>query len=98
MTSIERASRAFLGERFIGFRPASGKLLRPEAGRRTENRQTKPTHASILGTAVHPYTDPDMPHATGPFDVTITKQETAPDAAAARNLLYKEFHGDLEAV
>ena len=39
-----------------------------------------------------------MPHATGPFDVTITKQETAPDAAVGRNLLYKEFHGDLEAV
>ena len=38
-----------------------------------------------------------MPHAKGPFDVTITKQETAPDAAVARNLLYKEFHGDLEA-
>ncbi|MEO6525427.1 MAG: DUF3224 domain-containing protein [Gemmatimonadaceae bacterium] len=37
-------------------------------------------------------------HATGPFDVTITKQEAAPDAAVARNLLYKEFHGDLEAV
>jgi hypothetical protein len=37
-------------------------------------------------------------HAKGSFDVTITKQETAPDAAVARNLLYKEFHGDLEAV
>ncbi|HEV7993265.1 MAG TPA: DUF3224 domain-containing protein [Gemmatimonadaceae bacterium] len=39
-----------------------------------------------------------MPHATGSFDVTITKQETAPDAAVARNLLYKEFHGELEAI
>lgn len=39
-----------------------------------------------------------MPHAKGPFDVTITKQDTAPDAAVARNLLYKEFHGDLEAI
>ena len=38
-----------------------------------------------------------MPHAKGPFDVTITKQDTAPDAAVARNLLYKEFHGDLDA-
>jgi Protein of unknown function (DUF3224) len=38
-----------------------------------------------------------MPHAKGSFDVTLTKQETAPDAAVARNLLYKEFHGDLEA-
>jgi uncharacterized protein DUF3224 len=36
--------------------------------------------------------------ANGPFDVTITKQETAPDAAVARNLLYKEFHGELEAI
>jgi hypothetical protein len=34
-------------------------------------------------------------HATGPFDVTITPQESAP---VARKLLYKEFHGDLEAV
>ncbi len=39
-----------------------------------------------------------MPHASGSFDVTLTKQETAPDAAVARNLLYKEFHGDLEAI
>jgi hypothetical protein len=37
-------------------------------------------------------------HASGSFDVTLTKQETAPDAAVARNLLYKEFHGDLEAI
>jgi hypothetical protein len=37
-------------------------------------------------------------HATGPFDVTITPQESAPDAPVARKLLYKEFHGDLEAV
>ena len=37
-------------------------------------------------------------HAKGPFDVTITPQESAPDAAVARMLLYKEFHGDLEAV
>jgi hypothetical protein len=36
-------------------------------------------------------------HATGPFDVTITPQDTAPDAPA-RMVLYKEFHGDLEAV
>jgi hypothetical protein len=39
-----------------------------------------------------------MPHASGSFDVTLTKQDTAPDAAVSRNLLYKEFHGDLEAV
>jgi uncharacterized protein DUF3224 len=39
-----------------------------------------------------------MPHATGPFDVTITPQQGAPDAAVARMLLYKEFHGDLEAI
>jgi hypothetical protein len=39
-----------------------------------------------------------MPHATGPFDVTVTPQETAPDAPVARMLLYKEFHGDLDAV
>ena len=37
-------------------------------------------------------------HAEGPFDVTITPQESAPDAAVARMLLYKEFHGDLEAI
>ena len=37
-------------------------------------------------------------HAKGPFTVTITPQESAPDAAVARMLLYKEFHGDLEAV
>jgi hypothetical protein len=39
-----------------------------------------------------------MPHATGPFDVTVTPQETAPDAPVARMLLYKQFHGDLDAV
>ena len=39
-----------------------------------------------------------MPTAKGSFDVTITPQESAPDAAVGRNLLYKEFHGDLEAV
>jgi hypothetical protein len=38
-----------------------------------------------------------MPTATGPFDVTITPQEAPPDAIVARMLLYKEFHGDLEA-
>lgn len=37
-------------------------------------------------------------HAKGSFDVTITPQETADDAPVARMLLYKEFHGDLEAV
>jgi hypothetical protein len=37
-------------------------------------------------------------HAKGPFTVTITPQESAPDAPVARMLLYKEFHGDLEAV
>jgi len=40
-----------------------------------------------------------MPHhAKGSFDVTITPQESAPDAPVARMLLYKEFHGDLEAI
>jgi hypothetical protein len=37
-------------------------------------------------------------HAKGPFTVTITPQESAADAPVARMLLYKEFHGDLEAV
>jgi len=37
-------------------------------------------------------------HAKGPFDVTITPQETAADASVARMLLYKEFHGDLDAI
>jgi hypothetical protein len=37
-------------------------------------------------------------HAKGSFDVTITPQETAADAPVARMLLYKEFHGDLEAI
>jgi len=37
-------------------------------------------------------------HAKGSFDVTITPQESAPDAPVARMLLYKEFHGDLEAI
>jgi hypothetical protein len=36
--------------------------------------------------------------AKGPFDVTLTPQQTADDAAVARMLLYKEFHGDLEAI
>src|SRR5690349_14597356 len=36
-------------------------------------------------------------HAKGPFDVTITPQESPADAPVARMLLYKEFHGDLEA-
>ena len=37
-------------------------------------------------------------HAKGAFDVTITPQESAPDAPVARMTLYKEFHGDLEAI
>jgi hypothetical protein len=37
-----------------------------------------------------------MPSATGPFDVIVTPQEIPPDAAVARMLLHKEFHGDLE--
>ena len=37
-------------------------------------------------------------HAKGSFTVTITPQESAPDAPVARMLLYKEFHGDLEAI
>ena len=37
-------------------------------------------------------------NAKGSFDVKITPQESAPDAPVARMLLYKEFHGDLEAV
>lgn len=37
-------------------------------------------------------------HAKGAFDVTITPQETADEAPVARMLLYKEFHGDLEAI
>jgi hypothetical protein len=36
--------------------------------------------------------------AKGPFDVTVTPQEVPPDAPVARMLLYKEFHGELEAV
>jgi hypothetical protein len=36
--------------------------------------------------------------ARGSFDVTITPQESAADAPVARMLLYKEFHGALEAV
>jgi len=40
-----------------------------------------------------------MPHhAKGPFTVNITPQESAHDAPVARMTLYKEFHGDLEAV
>jgi hypothetical protein len=37
-------------------------------------------------------------HAKGSFDVTLTPQEQPADAPVARMLLYKEFHGDLEAV
>ena len=37
-------------------------------------------------------------HGKGSFDVNITPQESAPDAPVARMLLYKEFHGDLDAV
>lgn len=37
-------------------------------------------------------------HAKGSFDVTITPQDSAADAAVARMLLYKEFHGDLEGI
>ena len=37
-------------------------------------------------------------HAKGTFDVTITPQQTADDAPVARMTLYKEFHGDLDAV
>ena len=36
--------------------------------------------------------------AKGSFDVKVTPQESAPDAAVARMLLYKEFRGDLEAI
>ena len=39
-----------------------------------------------------------LKHAKGSFDVTLTPQETADDAPVARMLLYKEFHGDLEAI
>jgi hypothetical protein len=39
-----------------------------------------------------------MPRANGHFDVKITPQETAADAHVARMLLYKELHGDLEAI
>jgi hypothetical protein len=39
-----------------------------------------------------------MPAAKGPFDVKITPQESAADAPVSRMLLYKEFHGDLEAI
>ena len=37
-------------------------------------------------------------HAKGSFDVTITPQDSSSDSAVARMLLYKEFHGDLEAI
>jgi hypothetical protein len=37
-------------------------------------------------------------HAKGSFDVTITPQDSADEAPVARMLLYKEFHGDLEAI
>ena len=36
--------------------------------------------------------------AKGSFDVTLTPQESATDAPVARMLLYKDFHGDLEAI
>ncbi|HKH93786.1 MAG TPA: DUF3224 domain-containing protein [Gemmatimonadaceae bacterium] len=36
--------------------------------------------------------------AKGSFDVKITPQEGAADAPVARMLLYKEFHGALEAI
>ena len=36
--------------------------------------------------------------AKGAFDVKITPQETAPGEPVMRMLLYKEFHGDLEAI
>ena len=39
-----------------------------------------------------------MPKASGPFDVKVTPHEAAPDATVARMLLYKEFHGELEAI
>src|SRR5258705_11226064 len=40
--SVERVKlrNRLFGSRFFGLRPASGNLLRPEAGRRTVNRQT----------------------------------------------------------
>ena len=38
------------------------------------------------------------PHAKGPFTVTLTPQDSPADAPVARMLLYKEFHGDLEAI
>jgi hypothetical protein len=37
-------------------------------------------------------------HGKGSFDVTITPQESTPDAPVARMLLYKEFRGDLAAI
>ena len=37
-------------------------------------------------------------HAKGTFDVTLTPQEPPAEATVARMLLYKEFHGDLEAI
>jgi hypothetical protein len=37
-------------------------------------------------------------HAKGPFTVTLTPQQSAPDAPIAHMLLYKEFRGDLEAI
>ena len=37
-------------------------------------------------------------HGKGSFDVTLTPQHTADDAPVARMTLYKEFHGDLEAL
>src|SRR3954464_10038850 len=37
-------------------------------------------------------------HGKGSFDVIITPQQAAADAPVARMTLYKEFHGDLEAI
>ena len=37
-------------------------------------------------------------HAKGPFTVTLTPQQSAPDAPIAHMLLNKEFRGDLEAI
>ena len=37
-------------------------------------------------------------HAKGPFTVTLTPQQSAPDAPIVHMLLYKEFRGDLEAI
>jgi len=39
-----------------------------------------------------------MPHAKGPFEVTLTPQDQAADLAHGRMRLDKQFHGDLEAM